>query len=99
MIRQQVEEAVLGAVGELWSGADTRAIRVEPAREKEHGDLATNAALVLAKAAKLMREAADDSTWAQGKGDFLHWAIQIEEIISCDDGEAGIGPSISKMAQ
>ncbi|MEL6572225.1 MAG: arginine--tRNA ligase [Pseudomonadota bacterium] len=39
--------------GTLPDGLDTRAIAVEPPRDAAHGDMATNAAMVLAKPAKM----------------------------------------------
>ena len=45
--------AAMMADGELPHGLDTTAITMEPPRDPAHGDLATNAALVLTKAAKL----------------------------------------------
>ena len=41
----------LVAAGTLPSGLDRRAVTIEPPRDAAHGDLATNAAMVLAKAA------------------------------------------------
>jgi arginyl-tRNA synthetase len=43
--------AALVTQGDLPTGLDTRAVAVEPPRDASHGDLATNAAMVLAKAA------------------------------------------------
>ena len=62
---------------------------------------AMQAAALLAKAAKLMREAADlsDGSIASGRFDFLHWADQIEQVLSCDNGEAGIGPTIQNLTR
>ena len=58
-----VIEAALGAMqaaGELPAGLDFSAITAEPPRDAAHGDIATNAAMVLAKAArKKPREIAD----------------------------------------
>jgi arginyl-tRNA synthetase len=42
----------LETAGVLTPGIDRRAVTVEPPRDTSHGDLATNAAMVLAKAAK-----------------------------------------------
>ncbi|RSV16903.1 arginine--tRNA ligase [Sphingomonas sp. ABOLG] len=42
----------LEAAGDLPLGIERRAVTVEPPRDPAHGDLATNAAMVLAKAAK-----------------------------------------------
>ncbi|CAA9505778.1 MAG: Arginyl-tRNA synthetase [uncultured Sphingomonas sp.] len=42
----------LVAAGELPAELDRRAVAVEPPRDPSHGDLATNAAMVLAKAAR-----------------------------------------------
>lgn len=42
----------LETAGVLTPGIDRRAVTVEPPRDATHGDLATNAAMVLAKAAK-----------------------------------------------
>ena len=53
----QIREAVLAAidalssVGTLPAGLETRAVSVEPPRDPAHGDMATNAAMVLAKPA------------------------------------------------
>ncbi|MBU2691762.1 MAG: hypothetical protein KJ970_12620 [Candidatus Eisenbacteria bacterium] len=62
---------------------------------------AKQAADLLAKAAGLMREAAEmsDNTIAGGRYDFLHWATEIEELLSCDDGEAGINPALDKKTR
>ncbi len=55
----QIREAVLAAIdtlsteGTLPGGLETRAITVEPPRDAAHGDMATNAAMVLAKPAKM----------------------------------------------
>ncbi|WP_426169313.1 arginine--tRNA ligase [Sandarakinorhabdus sp. DWP1-3-1] len=43
--------AALTAAGDLPAGLDTRAVTVEPPRDPTHGDLATNAAMVLARPA------------------------------------------------
>jgi len=57
-IRAIIEE--LGRNGVLPAGLDTAAVTTEPPRDPSHGDVATNAALVLAKpAAKKPREIAD----------------------------------------
>jgi arginyl-tRNA synthetase len=48
------EIAALAAAGELPAGLDTRRVSVEPPREAIHGDIATNAAMVLAKPAGLV---------------------------------------------
>jgi arginyl-tRNA synthetase len=59
----EVIEAALSAMqaaGELPAGLDFSAITAEPPRDPAHGDIATNAAMVLAKAArKKPREIAD----------------------------------------
>lgn len=47
------EVAAMVAAGELPSGLETAAIAVEPPRDAAHGDMATNAAMVLAKPAGL----------------------------------------------
>ncbi len=53
--RDRVLEAVesLAAAGDLPAGLDTRRIAVEPPRDPAHGDVTTNAALVLAKPARM----------------------------------------------
>ena len=45
--------AVLQAQGKLADGLDMSRLTVEPPREAAHGDMATNAAMVLAKAAEM----------------------------------------------
>jgi arginyl-tRNA synthetase len=47
------EVAAMVAAGELPAGLETSAIAVEPPRDAAHGDMATNAAMVLAKPAGL----------------------------------------------
>ena len=49
IVIEQLE--ALTAEGRLPSGLDLRRVAVEPPRDPEHGDMATNAAMVLAKAA------------------------------------------------
>ena len=62
---------------------------------------AAQAAGLLAKAANLMREAEglSDDCAASGRYDFAHWAIAIEELLSCDNGEAGIGPALTMITK
>jgi arginyl-tRNA synthetase len=54
-IRDEIVKALDGLVGEgfLKEGLDYSRVAVEPPREAQHGDLATNAAMVLAKPAGL----------------------------------------------
>jgi arginyl-tRNA synthetase len=53
--RERVDEAVaeLAGEGRLPAGLDTSAIAVEPPRDAGHGDVSINAALVLAKPARM----------------------------------------------
>ncbi|MDH3701795.1 MAG: arginine--tRNA ligase, partial [Alphaproteobacteria bacterium] len=44
---------VLAEEGSIPAGLDTRRISVEPPRDPAHGDMATNAAMVLAKPAAM----------------------------------------------
>ena len=52
-IRAKVIETLadMAAAGEIPAGLDTAAVTVEPPRDAAHGDMATNAAMVLAKPA------------------------------------------------
>ncbi|MEC9347810.1 MAG: arginine--tRNA ligase [Pseudomonadota bacterium] len=53
---RQFRDTIAGTVGTLDSlpdGLDTTAITVEPPRDPSHGDLASNAAMALAKAARM----------------------------------------------
>ena len=59
---------------------------------------AREAAEKMAAAARLLREAADGSTWGQGKGDFLRYAVAIEELLTCDDGEGGLAAAIDFLS-
>ena len=43
----------LAAEGRLPAGLDTSRVAAEPPREAEHGDIATNVAMVLAKPARM----------------------------------------------
>ena len=47
------ELAAMAAAGALPTGLDFANVAVEPPRDAAHGDMATNAAMVLAKAAAL----------------------------------------------
>ncbi|QXT38971.1 arginine--tRNA ligase [Gymnodinialimonas ceratoperidinii] len=61
-IRETVLAAISGLVadGTLPEGLETRAVTVEPPRDPSHGDMATNAAMVLAKpAGKKPRDVAE----------------------------------------
>jgi arginyl-tRNA synthetase len=49
----QAELSALVAEGDLPAGLDTGGVAIEPPRDPAHGDLATNAAMVLTKQAKL----------------------------------------------
>jgi arginyl-tRNA synthetase len=53
LFRQRIETgiAVLAAEGALPQGLDLTAVTAEPPRDATHGDIATNAAMVLAKEA------------------------------------------------
>jgi arginyl-tRNA synthetase len=55
VLRDEVCAALesLSAEGKLSHGLDLKNVTVEPPRDPEHGDIATNAAMVLAKQAKL----------------------------------------------
>ncbi len=61
---------------------------------------AHRAALLLAQAQDLMKEAAE-LTGPSGIGheDYRHWVHQIGELLSCDHDEAGIGPTLTKLAK
>lgn len=64
-LRGVVVEALdqMAAAGELPAGLDTANVTVEPPRDPAHGDMATNAAMVLAKPAGMKpREIADRLT-------------------------------------
>ncbi len=52
-VKQDVDAALsaLAVRGELPGGLDMGSVTVEPPRDAAHGDMATNAAMVLAKAA------------------------------------------------
>ena len=54
LFERRVGEALerLAAAGRIPSGLDTSKVLVEPPRDPSHGDLATNAAMAVAKAAK-----------------------------------------------
>src|SRR3954468_18317214 len=60
LARVQVICAALAAEGQWPAGIDFSRVVVEPPRDSSHGDMATNAAMVLAKAAKIKpRDLAD----------------------------------------
>ena len=53
LVRGGVE--ALAAEGRLPAGLDLGAVTVEPPRDPGHGDMATNAAMVLARPARMAR--------------------------------------------
>jgi len=60
--RQRIvaEIEALSAAGDLPAGLNTSRVTAEPPREASHGDIATNAAMVLAKPAGLAPRAIAD---------------------------------------
>ena len=79
LFEKRVADALarLAAAGKIPSGLDVGRVVVEPPRDPSHGDLATNAAMVLAKEAKTnparacrthRRRPAGRSTRRQGRG-------------------------------
>src|SRR6187401_3445843 len=54
-VKARVLEAIgrLAAAGKLPEGLDLGAVTVEPPRDPAHGDMATNAAMVLARPARM----------------------------------------------
>lgn len=70
-IRGAVIEALsaMATAGQLPAGLDMTAVAVEPPRDPAHGDMATNAAMVLAKPAALQPRAIADELAARLRGD------------------------------
>jgi len=62
---------------------------------------AEQAAALLERAARLMREAVElsDDCGASGRYDFASWAHAIEELLSCDGGEAGVRPTLAMLTK
>jgi hypothetical protein len=84
-------------MGPGWRGGETVKGKPNPKAIRK----AVQAADLLGRAAKLMGEAADisEECIASGRYDFLSWATAIEELLSCDSGEAGIGPALAMMTK
>jgi arginyl-tRNA synthetase len=59
----------LSATGRISAGLDVSRVVVEPPRDPSHGDLATNAAMVLAKEARMNPRALADLIAAELRGD------------------------------
>ena len=115
----QIREAVLAAIdtlsseGSLPDGLETRAITVEPPRDAAHGDMATNAAMVLAKpaqmkprdiaealAAKLAQDARIDSAEVAGPGFLnLRLAAAVWQGVVADVVQAGDAFGRSKLGE
>ena len=74
-VRQYVLDELdsMVAAGELPSNLDTSGVTVEPPRDPLHGDMATNAAMVLAKVAKKTQGKLRKS-WQSG---WLLWTLLI----------------------
>ncbi len=62
------EIAALTAAGTLPAGLSVDAVTVEPPRDRGHGDMATNAAMVLAKPAGMAPRARLPRPWPNGCG-------------------------------
>ena len=69
------------AAGELPSNLDMAGVTVEPPRDPLHGDMATNAAMVLAKAAKKNPRKLRKS-WQSG---WLLWTLLIVQKLQVLD--------------
>ena len=54
-------------------------------------------ALALLAQAAEVTDANRDGTMGVGHCDYLSWAHQIEEMLSCDEGEAGIESTLQKI--
>jgi len=88
----------------MGPGADSEGGTVSKQTDQRAADRALRKAVraskLLADAARLMHEAAaGTSTTAEGHYDYLHWANQVEELLSSDHGEAGIGPTLQRIAE
>ncbi len=68
---------VLAAEGTLPAGADLSRVVVEPPKDASHGDMATNAAMVLAKEAKAKPRDLADAIAAKLRADDLIAAVEV----------------------
>ena len=115
-----IRETVLAALaqmeadGALPAGLATDAVTVEPPRDAAHGDMATNAAMVLAKpagqkprdiaealAAKLVADARIDSAEVAGPG-FLNLRLEPsvwQRVVTTALGNSGFGRSAMGQGQ
>ncbi len=78
LFERRVADAVgrLADSGRLQAGLDTSRVVVEPPRDTSHGDLATNAAMVLAKEARMSPRALADLLASELKDD--PWIVKLE---------------------
>jgi len=88
----------------MGPGADSEGGTVSKQTDQRAADRALRKAVraskLLADAARLIREAAaTTTTTVDGHYDFLHWAHQIDELLSSDHGEAGVGPGLQNIAE
>src|SRR5437879_13449156 len=77
LARVQAICAALAAEGNWPDGIDFSRVVVEPPRDATHGDMATNAAMVLAKQAKAKPRDLADKTAEQLRADDLIAAVEI----------------------
>ena len=60
---------------------------------------AEEAIVHLVLAVRLLEEARDLADWSGGRGDLIHYAHRLQEILSCDHGEAGLQPLLRLLRQ
>lgn len=77
LARVHVICGVLAAEGTLPAGADLTRVVVEPPKDASHGDMATNAAMVLAKEAKAKPRDLADAIAAKLRADDLISAVEV----------------------
>ncbi len=55
-----------------------------------NNDKINRALNLIMTASSLLQDAASERTWAEGKAVILYYMDELNEIISCDNGEAGL---------
>ncbi|MEL6427179.1 MAG: arginine--tRNA ligase, partial [Pseudomonadota bacterium] len=79
----EIKELVTGTLdamaadGVIPAGLDLRNVSVEPPRDPSHGDMATNAAMVLAKPAKMKPRDIADALAARLGGDARLASVEV----------------------
>ena len=65
--------------------------------KQENIEKLIKAQTMIHEASRLLMQVADDETEKRGTQDSRHFARELQDLLICDNGEAGFMPFVSKM--